>query len=197
MSEAQGGNGDQPLINITGERVALGPLPPDSAPRYLRWMNDFLTIRGYDMPDPRTPDAVAEWYAHFRSTDRHVLFALYERETMRLIGHTGLLDVDRRHRNAEFEIVIGEPDCRGKGYGGEATRLILEYAFERLGLESVYLRVLAFNEAGIRAYRKAGFRDAGRLRRHWFVLGRYWDMVYMDCLASEYRRTAGVGADED
>ena len=181
-------SGDVPSeLNIVGERIALGPLRRDSVPLYQRWMNDFVTIRGYDIPAPRTGDAVAAWHERLRTTNRHIMFALYERATMRVIGHTGLLDVDRRHRNAEFDILIGETDCRGKGYGSEATRLVLEYAFAQLRLESVYLRVLAFNEPGIRAYRKAGFREAGRLRDHWFVGGRHWDMVYMDCLSSEYR----------
>ena len=183
--------GDQRLVSVMGERVTLGPMRRDSLPLYRRWMNDFVTIRGYEMPAPLTSDAVAAWYEDFRGNERHAMFGLFERATMRLIGHTGLINIDRRHRNAEFDILIGEPDCRGRGYGGEATRLIQEYAFVTLGLETVYLRVLAFNEAGIRAYRKAGYREAGRLRNHWFVFGRHWDMVYMDCLASEYRGMAG------
>ncbi|MGA7671974.1 MAG: GNAT family protein [Nitrolancea sp.] len=190
MSESLEENGDQGVVNIVGKRVALGPLRRDSLPLYQRWLNDFVTIRGYDLPAPRTLDRIVGWYERVCTTDRHIMFALYERETMRLIGHTGLLDVDRRHGNAEFDILIGEPECRGLGYGSETTQLIREYAFDRLGFESLYLRVLAFNEAGIRAYRKAGFREAGRLRRHWFVGGRYWDMVYMDCLASDFRGTA-------
>jgi RimJ/RimL family protein N-acetyltransferase len=67
---------------------------------------------------------------------------------------------------AEYGIVIGEPDCQGRGYGTETTSLMLDYAFTVLGLHNVMLTVMAYNLAGIRTYEKAGFRQwagAGRL----------------------------------
>ncbi len=177
----------EPVVVITGERVALGPMRPDLLPRYRHWMNDIETLLGYEMPRPLTDDAVADLLNRLSRNERTILFTLYARATMTPIGHAGLLHVDRDHRNGEFDLFIGDAASRGKGYGSEATRLVLEYAFRRIGLESVFLQVLEFNTAGIRVYEKAGFRQAGRLRNHWFVDGRFWDMVYMDCLAEEFR----------
>ncbi len=187
MSDIVEAANDEPVVVIAGERVALGPLRADLLPRYRHWMNDIETLLGYDMPRPLTDDAVADVLNRMSRNERCILFTLYERATMTPIGHTGLLNVDRDHRNGEFDLFIGDPTSRGKGYGSEATRLVLEYAFRRIGLESVYLKVLEFNTAGIRAYEKAGFHEAGRLRHHWFVDGRFWDMVHMDCLAQEFR----------
>ena len=48
--------------------------------------------------------------------------------------------------------------------------------------------MLEFNHSGIRAYEKAGFREAGRLRQNWFFGGKFWDLVYMDCVAGEFMR---------
>jgi hypothetical protein len=56
--------------------------------------------------------------------------------------------VDHRNRSATFGILIGEPECRGKGYGTETTRLMLDYAFTALGLHNVMLTVFEFNPAG-------------------------------------------------
>jgi RimJ/RimL family protein N-acetyltransferase len=56
--------------------------------------------------------------------------------------------VDHRNRSATFGILIGEPECRGKGYGTETTRLMLDYAFTTLGLHNVMLTVFEFNPAG-------------------------------------------------
>jgi RimJ/RimL family protein N-acetyltransferase len=89
------------------------------------------------------------------------------------------------HRTAELGIVIGEPDCRGKGYGTEATRLILDYAFSALGLHNVMLRVFAYNEAAIRAYLKAGFKEIGRRREAHRQGGVAYDEVLMDCVSTE------------
>jgi RimJ/RimL family protein N-acetyltransferase len=56
------------------------------------------------------------------------MFTIYERETLRPIGNTALHGVDHRNRSASFGIMIGEPECRGKGLGTETTRLMLDYA---------------------------------------------------------------------
>ena len=91
-----------------------------------------------------------------------------------------------RDRTCEFGILIGEPGARGKGYGTEATRLMLDYAFTALGLRSAFLRTDAFNLAGQRAYAKAGFKECGRRRERRWLAGRWWDEMLMDCLASEF-----------
>lgn len=80
----------------------------------------------------------------------------------------------------------GEPDARGKGYGTEATALTLDDAFNALGVENVMLTVYMFNDAGIRADTKAGFREFGRRRRCSRLGQQLWDLVYMECLASEF-----------
>ncbi len=94
--------------------------------------------------------------------------------------------MDWRGRTAGFGIVLGEADCRGKGYGTEGTRLLLDYAFTALGLHSVMLTTDSYNLAGQAAYRKAGFKEFGRRRECALLNGAYHDWVYMDCLASEF-----------
>jgi diamine N-acetyltransferase len=118
--------------------------------------------------------------------DGAVRFLVYERATMRPIGTTNLDTVDRHHRKAEFGICIGEKECWGRGYGTEATRLTLDYAFTVLGLHSVHLAVAAYNGPAIRCYLKAGFRESGRRREALRLGERFHDEVVMDCLAGEF-----------
>ena len=113
-------------------------------------------------------------------------FVIYERATWRPIGLTHLTEVDWRGRTAAFSIIIGEADARGHGYGTEATRLMLDYAFTALGLRSAMLVTDSYNLAGQAAYRKAGFKEFGRRRQCSFLGGQLHDLVYMDCLASEF-----------
>jgi diamine N-acetyltransferase len=91
-------------------------------------------------------------------------------------------------RTATFAIGIGDPERRGKGLGTEATRLALEYGFNVLGLHNIMLSVHADNEAGVRAYRRAGFREIGRRREVLEKGGRLVDVVFMDCLANDLER---------
>ena len=142
-------NNEEPIFNIAGDLVALGPLRRDLLPPYQRWVNDLGTMRTLGLaPLPMTNEKEQDWYERQSKTEDDTPFTIYERETLRPIGNTGLHGVDHRNRSATFGILIGEPECRGKGYGTETTRLMLDYAFTALGFHNVMLTVFEFNPAG-------------------------------------------------
>jgi RimJ/RimL family protein N-acetyltransferase len=175
-----------PIINITGDQIVLGPLRRDLIPFYQRWINDFATSRNLGRIVPHTTEQETAWFERASDTPHSINFTVYERATMLPIGTTGLNNIDHRNGRAEFGIMIGEPDARGKGYGTETGRLVLDYAFTALGLRNVALTVAEWNVAGQRAYAKAGFKEFGRRRQCWLMGGRWYDEVQMDCLASEF-----------
>lgn len=182
---------DCPIVNIVGDRVALGPLRRDLVPLYHRWRNDFTVARTLDYePRPATLEQRLAWYDRASVDTTVVRFTIYERESWRPIGIANLHDIDHRHGTAEYGVVIAEADARGKGYGTETTRLVLDFAFTALGLHNVMLRVYAYNPAGIRAYEKAGFQEFGRRRESRAHLGRRWDEIHMECLANEFESSA-------
>lgn len=178
----------QPVIlNLTGEKVALGPLRQDLLATYQRWINDFAVTRTLAIPmRPLTFEAEQEWFERISRSERDVVFTVYERETLRPVGSAALHAIDQAHGTAEFGLMIGEKECWGRGYGTEATVLTLDYGFQALGLHNIMLRVYTSNERGLRAYRRAGFREMGRRRDAVRVANRRYDAVYMDCLASEF-----------
>ncbi|MDQ3657493.1 MAG: GNAT family N-acetyltransferase [Chloroflexota bacterium] len=174
------------IINIAGELVALGPIRRELVPLYQRWINDFETTKNLLLPPgPMTFEAETEWFNR-TATGSDVFFTIYETSTWRPIGIADLRQIDYRHRSASFGIMIGEASCRGKGYGTEVARLMLDYAFTGLGLHNVLLTVFEFNFAGRRSYEKAGFKEMGRRRQCRWLDGQWWDEIYMDCLATEF-----------
>ena len=76
---------------------------------------------------------------------RGLCFAIHEVETDEVIGMSALTDIDAGAGSALFRIVIGEKDRWGRGYGTEATRLVVREAFERLSLREVRLEVFRHN----------------------------------------------------
>lgn len=93
---------------------------------------------------------------------RRMCFAIHEASTDELIGTTALTDVEGSdNRSALFRIVIGEKDRWGRGYGTEATRLVVEEAFGWLDLDQIRLEVFRHNTRAIAAYRRIGFREMG------------------------------------
>jgi RimJ/RimL family protein N-acetyltransferase len=178
---------DTTIVNITGERVALGPLRRDLVPLYQKWRNDFEVQRTFgDLPAPVTLEAREKWYDEQIASDAY-WFTIYEiSDPLRPIGTTDLFNVDYRYRIGQFGMLLGEADARGKGYGTEVTRLMLDFAFTALGLNNVMLTVAEYNLAGRRAYEKAGFREFGRRRQSDILNGVVYDEVYMDCIAAEF-----------
>lgn len=177
-----------PALNIIGDRIALGPLRRDLVPLYHRWRNDFHVQRTFgNLPAPITLEQQQKWFENQIEGDGSThWFTIYERETERPIGTTDIFYIDYRWRVGQFGMQIGEADARGKGYGTEVTRLMLDFAFTALGLNNIMLSVAEYNLAGRRAYEKAGFREFGRRRQADIMNGVVYDEIYMDCIASEF-----------
>jgi diamine N-acetyltransferase len=178
-----------PVLAVTGERVALGPLHRGLLPLLERWENDFWTVdRGGDDPRPVTAEAIAATWEPLLRGERPdwIGFAIYALPDLRPIGVMNLRDFTNTHGAAEFGITIGEASDRGRGFGTEAVRLLLDYAFTVLGLHNVWLDTPAYNTGAIRSYEKAGFREIGRRRGARLLAGTRYDVVLMDCVADEF-----------
>lgn len=182
--------GEKPIFNILSDKVALGPLHKKLLPNMIRWENDFaVALMSGDPLRPVSPESFEADFDRIvkEANDRSVDFAIYERTTSRHIGSAGLRHINRTHRNAEYGIMIGEKDCWGKGYGTETTILILDYAFTVLGLHNVLLSTYSYNERAVRAYTRAGFRVIGRQREAARQGNQIYDIIFMDCLSTEFR----------
>jgi RimJ/RimL family protein N-acetyltransferase len=181
---------EEPIIFIVGEKVALGPSSRALVALFTKWDNDLeVGILSGDPPRPVRRETNETNFDRDSAQQRHdaTAFIIYERATMRPIGGTDLRHIDHQRRTAEFGILIGEKDCWGKGYGTETVILMLDYAFTVLTLHNVMLSTSSFNERAIRTYTRGGFREIGRRREAYRLGDRTYDIVYMDCLATEFQ----------
>ena len=108
-----------------------------------------------------------------------------------VIGGTGLHFRSRRDGTAALGIGIFDPAHVGKGYGRDAIRVLLDWAFRIQNYRRIWLDTLASNERAIRAYRACGFAEEGRLRQHYYYDGAYHDAVVMGILRSEWEAGRG------
>jgi len=83
-------------------------------------------------------------------------------------------------------IAIGEKAYWNKGYGQDATKLLLDYGFNLLNLNNIMLGVFSFNERAVNCYRKVGFKEIGRRRQARIIGGKKFDVILMDILAEEF-----------
>lgn len=101
------------------------------------------------------------------------------------IGHCGLYNTDTTALHCELGIEINDKGYWGRGYGREVVHLLLDYAFQHMNMNRVWLNTHSENERAIRCYKACGFVEEGRLRQHIWVNGRYVDRVVMGVLRGE------------
>jgi len=173
---------------LEGERTVLRRHVPANLEAFKRWYADPEVVRLTRYQDgPMRADEVERFFVARVLGPESLTFAIHVRATDRLIGTCAFSQLDGDNGTALFHITIGEKDCWGQGHGGEATELMLEHAFERLGLHRVGLSVFEFNERAIRSYRRVGFVVEGRAREAILRDGRWWDEIQMSILESEWR----------
>jgi RimJ/RimL family protein N-acetyltransferase len=134
------------------------------------------------------PEEIERFFAARAVGPEALAMAVHERSNDRLIGTCAFSQLDGDNGSALYHITIGEPDAWGRGYGTEATQLMVDHAFGSLGLHRIALFVFEFNERAIRAYRRCGFAVEGRSRESVWRDGRWWDELAMSILDSDWRR---------
>ena len=173
-------------VRLEGELVILRPRVDDDLPLFARWHGN-PDVRHWlhmsEMPN-QTLEVERQRWQIARNDPTRVSFVI---ETLGgvPIGNIGLIGVDVAHRRAELGIAIGEKGDWGRGYGTDAIRVILRFAFEVLNLRRVELITDIDNERGIRAYEKCGFVREGVLRAKRLRYGEPLDMLIMAVLRED------------
>jgi len=183
---------------IRGERLYLRSIERDDLERCHDWMNDEELRSTLAQRYPMSLAQEGDWIERTtRGQDPcRLIFAICLFEGDRHIGNCGLEGVDRDNAVATFGILIGERDCRGKGLGEEATRVLCRFGFDEVNLHKIRLDVHAGNAGAVRTYERVGFRKEGVLREEAFRRGGYIDVIRMGLLRGELkdgRSAAAVG----
>ncbi len=173
---------------LQGERVVLRALARDDLQRRWEFANNprfHLLIHDEPWEPISLERATARFEANLGEEERDGPQFAIEADG-KYIGHCLLYSFDHTAHTCMLGIGIGDPEYQGRGYGREALRLLLDYAFRLRNLHKVSLTVSGDNERAIRAYRACGFVEEGRLRQHVWGNGAYLDIVCMGLLRSEW-----------
>ena len=169
-----------------GQKCYLATPIPEDAEKWRLWDNDLEVVLPASTSGCRTPATALYTNDGIPKDVPTHFFTIVDLDTNEAIGWCKLDHVHPINRRGDISILIGDPGYRGRGYGQEAVRLLLDVAFNLVNLESVELGVFAFNKHAIACYEKVGFREVGRLRSARIVGGTAHDVVMMDILGSEF-----------
>lgn len=173
---------------LVGERIYLSPRNSEDVEIFTKWLNDF-EVTDYIGRSATVMTLDAE--KRYLENPEHdsICFAIIDLGKDEMIGTVSIENINYTHRTGILGIFIGKDEYRSNGYGTEAIRLILDYVFNYVNLNSIKLDVFSCNERAINCYKKCGFKEAGRWRNSKYINGKYYDTILMDILAEEFKES--------
>lgn len=164
------------LVKLTGPRE-------EDAEIMVQWEEDYEYLRNID-----TDVAIPKTKEKFENAPdgKEPYFRLRTIDGDELIGFVVIHSIEWNNRSGLLAIGIGGAENRGKGYGTDALRVILRYAFRELNLDRVGLDVIDYNHRAIKAYERVGFKHEGAMRSAVFRDGKKYDRVIMGILREEW-----------
>lgn len=137
--------------------VTIRPLVEEDAYTSVKWRNDpeVFKFTGNTYKTKITIDNELEWIRKVMANPADYRCAILADDVY--VGNIYLTDIN--DGKAQYHIFIGDKKYWGKGIAKQASLLILEYAFNVLKLDEVYLRVRKENTSAYNLYLRLGFKD--------------------------------------
>ncbi len=179
----------EPVIFLAGEKVYLRPVENSDQAMVYRGKNDPRVRETLFLFYPLSFEEIGREQQSWLSARENVALTICNREDHQAVGQTAYLRIDYISRAAIFYLAIYNPEHWGRGYAGEATRLMTQYGFDTLNFNRIQLHVFCDNIAAVKAYQKAGFQIEGTLREAMYHHDRYCDFYVMGILRRDYYRT--------
>jgi len=100
----------------------------------------------------------------------------------------GLIELSEENGDGSAEIGIWiAPEYHGNGYGTEASKIVVEYAFKQLRYHRVFTRAFESNKGSQRIWEKLGFTKEGELREQAYREDNYENVHLYGLLENEWR----------
>jgi len=170
---------------MIGKKCYLSPIDENDTEKFTEWLNDLEVTQYLSAMYPRIINVQNEKEFLGKLSKEHN-YSIIDIKNNELLGNCGFTGIDHINQTSEVGIFIGKKDYWNKGYGTEALSLLLDYGFKALNLHNIFLRVVSFNERGIKAYEKIGFKIIGKKRESVIMGKQRHDMIYMDILHEEF-----------
>ncbi len=185
-----------------GQDIRFGPIDYDKDPEIeAKWTHDAGFMRLYDV-EPARPMSAAMVKKQYEKLEKRIEeeknlhhFMIRAKADDRLIGKALIARIEWANGNCTFRIGIGSAEDRRKGYGAQALKMLLRFAFAELNMFRVYADAQEYNEGALALLRKFGFVEEIRRRQALERDGRRWDLITCGLLKDEWLNQASGQSD--
>ena len=169
-------------------KIKLRPIKETDTNNIVKWRNNPRVLEHFIYQKQLTKEDHQNWLKTQVKTKKVFQFIIHHNEDSKDVGCVYLRDVDFKNSKAEFGIFIGEDSARSKGIGTLATKQILKFAFNKLNINKVFLRVFAQNLNAIASYKKNGFTQEGLFQEEAIIGNKKNDLVFMAILKKNWEK---------
>jgi len=174
------------MITMCNDRVKLTCLEERHTEKTRFWANDKTLQASILRSSYVNPEDQCAWFERLSTDATRIVFAIHNAYSGDHIGNTGFYEISSEHKKADFWILIGNEDSRGRGIGSAVMRLMLPYGFTAMHLNRIQLFVRHDNKPAIDLYEKFNFKKEGLLKDYCIVHDKYVDVYIMALLEIEY-----------
>jgi len=182
-----------------GQDIRFGPIDHEKDPEVeSKWTHDSEFMRLMET-DPARPLSAAMLRKRYEKLEKEVEeeknlfpFMIRARANDRLIGKAIVQWIEWTNGNGWLRIGIGAADDRSKGYGTQALRMLLRFAFSELNLFRVSVAIPEYNTTALGLFKKFGFVEEVRRRKALERDGRRWDLLVFGLLRAEWQDQASA-----
>lgn len=175
---------------LEGELVRLREYKQEDVKLAYKYINDpeILLNLGFGIPYPISLEKEQEWFDNQSKNKDTYNFAIESLEDVTYIGGCDIKWVYWKNSTVEVGIFIGNQQFRGKGYGTDAMKVLIDFLFNQANINRIQLSTYSFNQRAYKSFKKYGFKEEGRLRQRMFRHGKYHDEIIMGLLKEEYNK---------
>lgn len=174
------------INKVDGEKVYLSLSIKEDLPLYYKWLNDSkINLTFGKSHDAWSIERQESYINSYNESDDKFFFVIVSKESNEAIGICLLYDIIYPHGKGTMGILIDE-NYQSNGYGKEASKLLLKFAFNILNLNNIMLYAIEYNKKAIKMYQDIGFKVIGKRRNAYPINNQMYDEVYLDLLKEEF-----------
>ena len=172
-------------MNLVGKKIILRELRESD----MELLNSLMNNKSVEdnvigWSKPVTMQEQLNWFKNLNN-DQNIRYAIADLNDNSVFG-TGIISrIDWKNKNCSIDIKLGD-NYQSKGYGSETIRLLVEYAFDELNMNSINVKIISYNIASQKIFEKNGFKNSGMLRKHIYKNGEYNDVFIYDLLKEDF-----------